>query len=87
MMKVKKLTKAESDWLAEFQRLMDRCPSKRLGCYTIGDADIRIYDKPVFDAYRHANPRDMRDDVLIHGDIGTVLGNIDMPFQVDGVAG
>lgn len=86
-MPVKKLTAAEAKWVQKVQALMAECPSKRLGAYTIGDAEIRLYDKPVFDAHRNANPRDDRDDVIIHQEIGTVLATIDTPFQVDGVAG
>lgn len=87
-MEVKQLTTEELHWLKQFQKLMNKCPSKRLGCYTIGDADIVIYDKPVFSAYYATLPqRDILDDVLIHYQAGTVLYTIDMPFQVDGVAG
>lgn len=86
-MAVKKLTAAEAKWIGELQAVFNKCPSKRFGAYTIGDSELKIYDKPVFDAYRNANPRDGRDDVLIHYEIGTVLDTIDTPFQVDGVAG
>lgn len=89
-MPVKKFTKAESEWVAKFQALMAACPSKRLGAYTTGDTSLAIYDKPVFDQYREdleKKVRNMPDDVIIHDDIGTVLGTIEMPFQVDGVAG
>lgn len=84
---VKPLTKVEKKWLAELQTVLDKCPSKRLGAYTTGDAVLSIYDKPVFDRYRDANPRDERDDVWVHQDIGTKLCVIDTPFQIDGVAG
>lgn len=89
-MAIKKLTKAELDWLAKFKELMAACPSKRLGAYTVGDADITIYDKPAFDTYRkdlEKTVRDMPDDVTIHDRIGSVLDTVRMPFQVDGVAG
>jgi len=85
-MAVKKLTKAESDWLAKFKSLMTECPSRRLGAYTTGDAQIAIYDKPAFDSYRielEAKTRNM----AIHDRIGSVLDTVVMPFQVDGVAG
>lgn len=86
-MTVKKLTAAERKWLGDLQAVLDKCPSQRLGGYTIGDANITIYDKLVFDNYRDNNPRDERDDVLIHQEIGTKLGVIDTPFQIDGVSG
>lgn len=50
-MTVKPLTQAEKKWIDQLQKILDSCPSKRLGAFTIGDADFSIYDKPVFDAY------------------------------------
>ncbi|CAI0730845.1 Uncharacterised protein [Serratia plymuthica] len=40
-----KLTKAEKKWLDEFQEVLNRCPSKRLGFYTIGDYQVVVYDR------------------------------------------
>jgi hypothetical protein len=39
-----RLTKKEQAWLDELQEVLDRCPSKRLGFYTIGDAALSVYD-------------------------------------------
>lgn len=89
-MPIKKLTKAERDWVEQFKDLMAACPSKRLGAYTTGDSDITIYDKPAFDAHRRdveERVRDVPDDVTLHAQIGSVLDVIHMPFQVDGIAG
>lgn len=38
------LNAAEKKWIAELQAVLDACPSKRLGFYTIGDPTIYIYD-------------------------------------------
>lgn len=86
-MTVKQLTAAEAAWLKQFQALMEKCPSKRLGAYTVGDADLTIYDKSVHDKHLKANPREERDDTAVHAELGTVLISIKMPFQVDGVCG
>ena len=40
-----KLTKAEKDWIAKVQAVLDECPSDRLGFYTIGDSDVTVYDR------------------------------------------
>lgn len=40
-----KLTKAEKDWIAKVQAVLDECPSERLGFYTIGDANVTVYDR------------------------------------------
>lgn len=39
------LTKDEAAWVKKVQTLLNKCPSKRLGFYTVGDADVMIYDK------------------------------------------
>lgn len=89
-MAIKKFSKAELEWFKKFQELMAACPSKRLGAYTTGDEYLAIYDKPAFDEYRkdlETKVRNMPDDVIMHSDIGSVLGTITMPFRVDGVSG
>lgn len=40
-----KLTAKEKRWVSDVQRVLDKCPSKRIGFYTIGDNDISLYDK------------------------------------------
>lgn len=40
-----KLTKAERAWLADVQAVVNRCPSKRLGFYTIGDPSVTLWDR------------------------------------------
>ncbi|WP_048796176.1 MULTISPECIES: hypothetical protein [Serratia] len=39
-----KLTKAEKKWLEELQEVLNRCPSKRLEFFTIGDPSIGVID-------------------------------------------
>lgn len=39
------LTADEKKWLKKLQRVLDECPSKRLGFYTIGDPDVFVFDK------------------------------------------
>ncbi|EMK1274663.1 hypothetical protein V8M30_000246 [Serratia marcescens] len=39
------LTAAERKWLNEVQKVLNRCPSTRLGFFTIGDKDVFVYDK------------------------------------------
>jgi hypothetical protein len=39
-----KLNKAELEWITKVQGILDECPSKRLGFYTIGDSEVSIYD-------------------------------------------
>lgn len=39
-----KLTKKEQDWLKGVQKALDRCPSDRIGFFTIGDNTVYLYD-------------------------------------------
>jgi hypothetical protein len=39
------LTSDENKWLKKLQRVLNECPSKRLGFYTIGDHDVFVFDK------------------------------------------
>lgn len=38
------LTPEETKWLKKLQKLLNECPSERLGFYTVGDADLTVYD-------------------------------------------
>lgn len=49
-----KLTKAERAWVADVQAALDRCPSKRLGFYTIGDPTVTLWDRDKIDAVFNA---------------------------------
>ncbi|MEY0432134.1 hypothetical protein AB7V88_20345 [Providencia rettgeri] len=40
-----KLTKKELAWIEKVQKVLDECPSERLGFYTIGDTDVQLYDR------------------------------------------
>ena len=40
-----KLTADEARWIKRLQRVLNDCPSDRLGFYTIGDPNVSIYDK------------------------------------------
>ncbi|MTC33416.1 hypothetical protein GKR67_02080 [Providencia alcalifaciens] len=39
-----KLTKKELAWIGKVQKVLDECPSDRLGFYTIGDRAVLLYD-------------------------------------------
>lgn len=44
MTQYQELTPEELKWLKGLQRQLDKCPSDRLGFYTIGDDRIGIYN-------------------------------------------
>lgn len=81
-----KPTKAEKAWLEELQELLDRCPSKRLGFYTIGDPSVSVYD-----CSKDAKIYEIADR---GGDFGNAvdkagarLGDLTFPFNVHSTSG
>ena len=44
-MQNKPLSKREQAWLTRMQKALNACPTKRLGFFTIGDAEIVVYDR------------------------------------------
>lgn len=87
MAKAKRLTKAENEWLDELEAVMQRCPSKRLQCYTTGDTNLTFYDKPVADAWEAKNPREQLDASELHRRAGSELRSIFGAFNIDSCAG
>lgn len=43
------LTKKEKAWLDKVQKVLDECPSERIGFFTIGDPTINAFDVTKFD--------------------------------------
>lgn len=82
-MKPKAPTVRELKWLAEVQAVLDRCPSKRLGFYTIGDREVTVYDKR-FDAAIDASGRDFGPAAY---DLDAILGGISFPSNVHSTSG
>lgn len=83
-----KLTKAEKAWVEKLQAVIDKCPSKRLAAYTIGDADITLYDgsrQAQILAIQDANPDMELGDAVEHDH--AKLAKLRFPFQIHSVAG
>lgn len=86
-MPAKALTTAEKKWLKDLEQLLNSLPSKRLGAYTIGDADLIFYEKVVSDAWCAENPRKVLDACAQHQAAGSHLATITAGFQIDSCAG
>lgn len=88
-MSAKPLTKAEAKWLADLEKLLQSCPSNRLGAYTTGDTTLHIYDRDVSDAWLAVNhrARDVVDASEQHRRAGSQLGFISTGFQIDSCSG
>lgn len=78
------LTKEEAKWVKQVNALLKKCPSKRLGFFTIGDREVFLYD------ITHQGEIDDN-----HGDLVLALNrtgygfeeSIYFPNQVQGVCG
>jgi len=68
------LTKEERAWLRKVQRVLDECPSKRLGFYTVGDPTIAVYDN-TFD-------RAIDDISSVRGEFCTAVNECDAGFDL-----
>lgn len=77
------LTAKERQWVKKLQKVLDECPSSlknRGDSYTIGDADITIFDKHIY--------TDRGNDVGVDvDDSDAELAKIIMPFGVASTCG
>lgn len=65
------LTKAEKAWIAEVQAVLNKCPSKRIGFYTIGDPQVYLWDM------------DKKKNVFGHkGDFSPAVKDADAEFEL-----
>ncbi|EAZ97242.1 hypothetical protein [Marinobacter sp. ELB17] len=86
-MKIKPLTKTERDWLRKLQNVLNECPSDRLGAYTVGDADLHIYDSRFESEINEILENGKGDFCLAVSDLGAELGFLTTPFPVHSTAG
>lgn len=82
------LTDAERKWVQEFNRMLQACPSRRLGAATAGDARLTIYDR---EQEKQHTDRDRFD--ASKGDFipwltqrGLVLADVYATFNIDSTA-
>ncbi|WP_413503883.1 hypothetical protein [Serratia grimesii] len=81
------LTAAERKWLNDVQRVLNRCPSKRLGFATAGDCDITVYDSSFSDLIFMILEHEGGDYIPTATKLGAVLGVIYFPAKVESTAG
>lgn len=87
-MKTSRMTPAEKAWVAKLQAVIAECPSKRLAAYTVGDADITLYDGSKQDqilAIQDAKPSMEFGNCVEDAD--AALAHVAFPFQIHSVAG
>ena len=83
-----KLTKSEKAWIEKLQAVLNECPSQRLGFYTIGDANVSIYDRNKEDKiYQLTDNEIVKDFGPAVDKCNAYLGEIIFPFSVHSTAG
>lgn len=83
----KPLTKQEAAWVKKLQKVLDECPSERLGFYTIGDPTMWVYDKSLDkEIAEHQEKRDGEFSTSVIA-VGADLTMIEFPSNVHSVAG
>jgi hypothetical protein len=80
-----KLTEAELKWKIRVQKALNACPSDRIGFYTIGDHDIRLYDKSK--NVDEENSENQEDFCTTVDRLDAGLGGLDFPSNVHSTAG
>lgn len=84
-----KFTKEESLWLSDLQALLKKCPSNRLGFYTIGDPTVVVFDAEGLNRFEAQNGHLC--EQIDFGEMIDVasarLGSIDFPNNVDATRG
>ncbi|MBH2791562.1 hypothetical protein I5L37_10075 [Serratia marcescens] len=81
------LTAAERKWLNEVQKVLNRCPSTRLGFFTIGDKDVFVYDKRLDKQIDELQDSGGRDFGLVVNDLDAGFGELTFPAAVHSIAG
>jgi len=88
-----KLTKKEEAWIERFKNTMASAPEtlgSKMSSYTIGDNEITLYDKEVFDNYFEENPEhswSSLDHCALVEESSSELMYIRFPFSVESTAG
>jgi hypothetical protein len=84
------LTPAEKKWLKKLQTVLNECPSERFGAYTVGDADITVFDQVKLDKWLETNPAlhavsgEFCDQVE---KAGAFIQRVEFPFSVESTSG
>lgn len=87
--KMKPLTAAEARWVEQLEALLAKCPSKRIGAFTVGDDFITLYDRS-FDGEIDKLQDDHRggcDFAVAVDSLECELGTVKFPFPVHSNAG
>lgn len=86
-MSAKPLTAAEAKWVKDLQAVLNKCPSKRMIAFTIGDPMLVIYDSSFSGEIDGIVSRSNKDVCQAVSMVGAELASITFPFPVESTAG
>jgi hypothetical protein len=84
---IAELTKEEAAWVRKLQKVLNQCPSTRIGFYTVGDPSVSLYDTAFnqqIDDLQNAHPIEFGQAVA---DLDADLGNVIFPNNVCSTCG
>lgn len=81
------LTHEEAAWLKKVNALLKKCPSERLGFYTVGDPSIAVYNKSFDDQINDIMMNSNKDFGPTVDAVDARLGAIMFPSNVHSTAG
>lgn len=83
-----KLTKAEQKWIDDAQAVLNRCPSTRLGFYTMGDHSVHVYNLDQLDEVSDLMDKGKHDFCQATKDTDADFNeSLDFPSPVESTAG
>lgn len=77
------MTSEEKKWVKRLQKVLNECPSDRIGFYTIGDPTVSLYDTNAND---EIDRLDIDFGLAVH-ELDAYLGEIIFPSCVHSTAG
>lgn len=84
--KMKPLTAAEARWIEQLEALLAKCPSKRIGAFTVGDNCIMLYDRSFDDEVSEQQNQSIDFGSAVDS-LECGLGAVKFPFPVHSTAG
>lgn len=80
-------TKQEKAWMKKLERLLMNPPSKRLGLFTIGDAELQVYDLNYESKIGDLMDKRGMDFCSAVHELGVGLGSIDSRENIHSTSG
>lgn len=81
------LTTEEAKWLKRLQKVLNECPSDRIGFFTVGDPSVFVYDCSKDEQIQEAHDRSSGEFCGAVHDLEADLGVLDFPSAVHSTAG